>query len=60
MPGNKTDGTKSQRNSGRSVNLTQGGKQDGRNELQSYGGPTGRIAKGSFDPDLLEKFRKFT
>ena len=59
MPSNKTDGTKSERNSGRFVNQTQGGKEDGRKELQSYGGPSGRIAKGRFDPALIDKFRKF-
>ena len=59
MQSNEADGTKSQRNSGRSTNLTRGNKKDGRKELQSYGGPSGRIAKGRFDPALLDKFRKF-
>ena len=55
----KPNGTQSQRISGRSANPTRGEKEDGRKELQSYGGPSGRIAKGRFDPALLEKFRRF-
>ena len=60
MPSNKPDGTQSQRISGRSADPTRGDNKDCRNELQSYGGPAGRIAKGRFDPALLEKFMKFT
>ena len=59
MHSTNADGTKYQRDSGRSANLTRGDKEDGRNELQSYAGPSGRIAKGKFDPALLDKFRKF-
>ena len=60
MPSNKPDGTHSHRTSGRSASLTRGDKKDGRKELQTYGGPSGRIAKGRFDPALLEKFGRFT
>ena len=59
MRTNIAEGTKSQRNSRRSANLTRGDKEESRMELQSYGGPSGRIAKGKFDPALLEKFIKF-
>ena len=57
MHSTKPDGTQYQRISGRSANPTRGEK-DGRKELQSYGGPSGRIA--TFDPALLEKFKRFT
>ena len=59
MRKSKLNGTQSQRISGRSANPTRGEQEDGRKEHQSYGGPSGRIAKGRFDPALLEKFKRF-